>query len=213
MKKKRNSKKQGLFEKNKVIILNVLGILFILWGILAVANAILQPQENNAGILWICYIALFAIGFGIILKSDHLLVAQVNIIAVPFLVYLLDFVYRFSTGSSLFGITDYLFLEWPPISKIVSMQHLFTIPLTLFALYLIKIKRRDYYLMSFFELIIVFLATYLFTNPADNINCVFSSCIPVSLTGIYYFDWFIGIFIVVFVTNEIIIRMPWFKLK
>ncbi|MBS3072444.1 hypothetical protein J4477_01255 [Candidatus Pacearchaeota archaeon] len=196
---------------NKKIILNILGVFFILWGILAVTNAIFQSQENNASILWFCYIVLLIIGFGMLFKNDGLLVAQLNIVIIPFLIYFLDFAYRFATGSSLFGITDYFFSDWPIFSKIISIQHFFTIPLTLFALYLIKVKMKYSYLISFFELILVFIVTYVFTDPADNINCVFSSCVPVSLTGLYQLDWFIGMFLVVFVTNEIIVRIPWFR--
>ena len=81
------------------------------------------------------------------------------------------------TGNELFGIATYFLIPGPILGKIVTSQHLFTLPLSIFALYLIKIKRKDAWKFSFVELAIVFFVTILITSEKYNINCVYNNCL------------------------------------
>ena len=110
-------------------------------------------------------------------------------------------------GQTLFGVVDYFFLPGPLLGKIISLQHLFTIPLGIYLLFLVKLKRKDAWKLSFVTLIILFLITRIFTLEIDNINCVYQSCINYSIgNGIYPFIWFAVSFLGVFITNKIIIK-------
>ena len=195
-------------EKLKNILLNLLGIIFIIFGITAIFNSLLI--ENPFQIIWMCYIALILIGFGMIYKSSFLIASQLNIIAIPSLVWDIVFFYQLITKKPLFGITSYFFAEQGiTLSKIVSIQHLFTIPLSLIAIYFIKLKYgdRDSWRLSMLQAIVVYVLVLLLTIPEKNINCVFKPCININLGFPYVFTWFLIILIQTFVTNFLINKL------
>jgi len=192
-------------EKTKNIILNLIGILYIILGVGAIINTI-YIELGLAPILWLCYIGVILIGIGFLMKNYLLVLSQLNILAIPLLFWNIDFYSILLTGNSLFGITEYFFISGPLIGKIISSQHLFTIPLAIYTIYLIKIKSNAW-LISFFQITIVFFITRLISSPDQNINCVFKSCMNIQFTGFYPLIWFIGFFVIIFVTNFILMNI------
>ena len=197
-------------EKSKKLIINFIGILFIILGVGAIINTIYHQNLGIAPILWFSYISIILIGIGALTKNYLLIVSQLNIIAIPYIVWDIDFLYILFTGNSLLGIADYFFIPGPLIGKIISSQHLFTMPLAIYTLYLIKIRDNYAWLISFFEVIVVFFITRLISSPEQNINCVFSPCMNFSIPY-YYLTWFVGFFIIIFVTNFVLIRISFLR--
>lgn len=193
-------------EKSKNLVMNFIGILFIILGVGAIINTIYHKNLGLASILWLCYICIILIGIGVLTKNYLLIVSQLNIIAIPLIVWDIDFIYILFTGNSLLGIADYFFISGPLIRKLITLQHLFTVPLAIYALYLIKIRDNYVWLISFFEVSIIFFITRLISSPEQNINCVFSTCMNFSIPY-YHLIWFVGFFISIFVTNFILIRI------
>lgn len=193
-------------KKVENIILLVIGIIFLLLGIGAIVNNLYQ--SDLVPILWLCYIGMILIGIGILTRNSLLVVSQLNIMAIPSIFWSVDFLYGiFNQGTTLFGIVDYYFVSEPLIGKIISSQHIFTLPLSLFALYLIKVKRSDIWKISFIQLIIVYIFTRLVTDPERNVNCVFKPCANfIPETG-YLITWFVLVFLLVYITNFLINRM------
>ena len=197
-------------EKTKNRIMNFIGISFIILGVGAIINTIYHQNLGLAPILWFSYISLILIGIGALTKNYLLIVSQLNIIAIPYIVWDIDFLYILFTGNSLLGIADYFFIPGPLIGKIISSQHLFTVPLAIYALYLIKIRDNYTWLISFFEVGVVFFITRLISSSEQNINCVFSPCMNFSIPY-YHLTWFISFFIIIFVTNFILIRISFLR--
>jgi hypothetical protein len=195
-----------MLTKNNKIFLNILGTTLIILAILAVYKTV--KRGNLEGILWFCYLGLFLIGLGILIKNDTILASQLNILAIPLMVWAIDFFSYFLLGGrTIFGITEYMFIQGPIGEKIISLQHIFTIPLSLYALKLIKLKNNSTWRVSIVQLIGLYLAVLIFTSPEENINCVYSSCINFLNTNSFYpLIWISSVFCLIYLTNILINR-------
>ena len=204
---RKDKKKHG---ENKIILF-ALGIIFLIWGIIAIANSLMTEP---AQILWFCYLGLVLIGIGIFMGNGGLIGSQIAILGIPLIFWDIDFIYRAVSGLSLLGITDYFLVNRPILSQLISAQHLFTLPLALYALYLVKVKKTDFWKISIAEVIALFFASYLFSKPESNINCVFRSCVNVDIGLPYKIEWFLVFFVLIIVINFILSKMKFlFKKK
>src|SRR3989344_5637235 len=169
---------------NKQITINSIGIIFLIFGIAAIINTILNIDTGIAPVLWMSYICLIIIGIGV-LKKD----------------------------SSLIGITDYLFKSSPIIDKIISLQHIFNLPLSLIALHLIKLKRTDFWIISITQITIVFIISRLTTTYKENVNCVYHNCANFSFGLPYILEWFLAYLIMITLTSYLIKKIFYKKIK
>lgn len=191
------------------IMLKFIGILFFMLALAAILNTLYQ--KNPEGTLWLCYTALFIISLGMIFKNDALIISQLNILTIPLFVWIVDFFSYFylgSSGQTLLGITEYMFTEGNVISKMISLQHFFTIPFSLGVLSMIKAKRKYAWIVSFVQLVLFFAVSRLFTSPEKNINYVYRFA-EYNLVSphMYPLVWFAGFFVMVVITNVILERM------
>jgi len=197
-------------EKITKIILVSLGIFFIAFGIFAMDYGIYRGKPG--WIFWLCYIGMVVIGFGIITKNGYLILSQLNILAIPLFFWNVDFIHFIITGKDLWGITNYFFGEmlWP--ARLISFEHLFLVPLSLLALYLIKINKKGAWKLSLVQLVLFFILTQLFTNPDYNVNYAFSSIFPPDSGGAgYVWRWFGYTFTFIILTNFLITKIPGLK--
>lgn len=205
---------------NKKIILNFMGIIFLILGISAIINTIYHEKIGLAPIIWLCYIGIILISLAVLTRNSLLLLSQINILAIPLITWNIDFYSILIFNKSLFNIADYFFIAGPIIGKIITSQHLFTIPLSIYALYLMKTDKsyewkihKDYaWIISFLQVSLIFFITRIISNEEKNINCVFKSCIKVQF-GYYPLVWFSIFFIIIFITNLIIINLIFLKKK
>lgn len=191
-------------KTNKLIVF-LLGVYFFSLGVLAIVNVLIL--KNYSGLLWVSYFTLLFIGIGMLFRNSSFILSQLNIILIPLIFWNIDFFYRLITGNSFFGITDYFFVGQKTLGDFITLQHIYVIPFALYAIYLIGLKKSDAWKISFFEIGIVFIISFLFTSIKENINCVFSSCISfVSISGIlHYFVWFAVFFSMILITNFLIV--------
>lgn len=183
----------------KTIVLPIIGVYFLLLGI----TAILRSFYNNAPyqILYACYIGAILIGIGILTKKSFIILSQVYILAIPLLVWDIDFIHWLIFNKPLWGITDYFFNNpYATIDKFISLQHLYTIPLSLYTIKLIGIKRKNALNWSFIQVVVFFLIITIFSPPSLNVNCVFSSCIDVNSGLPYVIVWFLASFSMIIIT-------------
>ncbi|MEN9625875.1 MAG: hypothetical protein RL557_203 [archaeon] len=175
----------------------------------AVINTIYQ--KNPEGIVWLCYIGLFIISVGMLFKNDTLIVSQLNILAIPLSIWIIDFFSYFylgNTGQTILGITEYMFTEGNLFSKIISLQHFFTIPFSLGVLSIIKIKQKHAWIFSTIQLAIIFTISRLFTSPEKNINYVFRFAeYDLISPSLYPLAWFAVFFLMVVITEVILIKL------
>ena len=187
----------------------ILGIAYLSLGTIALVNGI---SVNISHILWYSYIAMFIIGLGLLRKDSFVLSSQLSILLVPYLIWNIDFFYRLIISKPLFGITDYFFIQGPLIGKIVTFQHIFTIPILLYALYTIKVYRKDTWKLSFVIVTLLYIVTRTFTPSELNINCTFESCLPLINAGnLYPLVWFGTLFSTIAITHYLILKLPFFK--
>lgn len=198
--------------QQKKYILTIFGSLLLILGILAIFNSL--RAGNPSQIIWMCYISLLLMGFGILKRNTFLIMSQVYILTIPLIVWNLDFFNWIIFDRALFGITDYFFVERAfSLGKVVSMQHVFSIPLAIFATYLIGRKRNDEWKFSLIQTTIIFFVSFLFTAPSLNVNCVFTRCIEISLGFPHQINWFILYFTMILLTAFILNQLPFLKPK
>lgn len=187
-----------------------IGIFFIFMGILAIFNSV---YENKAyQVLWLCYLSLILIGIAIIYKNSKLIVSQLNIVTIPLIVWSIDFFYILITGNSLWVIADYFFALDNVLSKIIALQHIITIPLSLYALYHIKIKEKRAWIISVIQITAIFILTRLFVSKELNTNwAYFPGQLPYPQFLPYPITWLAAMFLMILVTNIVLNKSPYFR--
>jgi len=186
-------------------ILNALGVLFIIWGIVAIIYQI--TIQEYAFILWFCYTGLILIGLGILIRRSYLIASQLAILTIPLIIWNIDFFSFLFTGDFIWGMTAYFFEDQTKVGNLISVQHVFTLPLTLFSLWIIKIKRKSFWILSCIEIIVFFVLSRLISDSAQNLNCAFSSCFPVATGLPYIFDWFFFSFLMIGISTFVLISI------
>jgi len=206
--------------KNKLLF--SLGIFIFLYGITAIIYSLYQGESS--WIFWICYIGLVLIGIGALKKDEILIKCQLNILTIPLLIWTIDFIIILIFGNSLFNTSSYFF-ELKPFAKIISLEHLFLIPLGFTCLFLLK-KQINYQkstqpaqklkqkaiqkskqtkitlIISFIQIIFIFTLTRLLTSPSENVNCVFKSCTSlVPQTNVYFPSLLLISSVIILITN------------
>ena len=71
-------------KKTKLLLLDILGVFFLFWGIVAIANSFYN--QNPTQVLYICYLGMILIGVGILTKRSYIIMSQIYILAIPLLV-------------------------------------------------------------------------------------------------------------------------------
>lgn len=188
------------------IILVFIALFFLFAGSWAIILAIVKgiPQR----VIWLCYLTLVLSGIAILAKKPSFLAAQISILFIPMLFWIIDFFYTFLLQKSFLGITLYFFAETSFTQNLISSLHLYTVPLQLIALSFMKLPDGYFWKISFLELGAVFILGRLFTTSEFNINCIYSSCIPVILPGPYIFWWFVIMFALVIIASFLLIKIP-----
>ena len=193
-------------------LLRALGVIYIILGIIAFYNAI--KYTETAGVLWFSYAAFFIIGIGLLTRNSYLIASQFNIIFIPYIFWNIDFFHMLFTHTTLWGVTDYLFVARPTLVQLISLQHLFTVPVSLVALYFVKLKRKDFWKFSAIQVTLVFFLVKMFSNPERNVNCVFKNCIPFQIVpGPYSFSWFVSYAIMITLGTLFLIKIRAFNEK
>ncbi len=192
---------------SNIKILNTIGAIFFLWGIAAVVDNIFKINTGIAPVLWMSYISLILLGIGILRKSASLVASQIVIIFIPYLFWNLDFFHQLITKESLFGITDYFFVPGALSGKIITLQHIFNIPLSLYSLYLIGLRSRSFPIVSIVQVSIVFIVSRLATDYDRNVNCVYHNCANFTFGLPYIAEWFIAQFIMILITSWFLIKI------
>lgn len=194
-------------ERQRYGLVYFFGVVFFLLGITALVNTL--QKGNPEGVLWLCYIGIILIGIGMTGKNPDLIASQLNILAIPLIIWTIDFFYFLFTGKIFLGVTAYFFDSGFPISsRLISLQHIFTVPVSLYALYKLKPTKMDKaFRISLIQVILAFAITMLFTSPESNINCVYKSCMNLGVEFIpYQIAWFASVLILVFATDFLIKR-------
>jgi hypothetical protein len=198
-------------ERGKRIILNIIGVYFLILGITAISLSLLKQMPTQ--LLYACYIGMILIGIGILTRKSFLILSQIYIIAIPSIVWGIDFFHWLIFKTPLWGMTDYFFLSSAiTLDKFISLQHFYIFPLAIYTAKLIR-KEKNAWKLSLIQLIIIFLAVKILSPPELNINCVFYSCIDINWILPYNLIWFLISFSIVGITALLLNYFLWPKKK
>lgn len=134
-------------------------------------------------VIWFCYVGSCLMGLGALLNRRILIVSQIYILLVPTTVWLIDFGYRLTMGDSLWHVTDYLWQQLTPGSRLISLEHFFVVPLGLLAARLTQGSWRRSGVVSASQIALLYIASRFLTPPGQNVNCVFESCLAFVASG------------------------------
>lgn len=197
---------------DKKILLNIIAIILGITMILVVIHLI--SWKNYSAFLWICYTAIPLTIIGIVTRKSWLILSQVSILLIPDLLWTIELIYVIITGNPMFGVSTY-FLERTFFEKIVSLQHIYTVPLSILALSFIKIK-KDYriLLLSLAEILFFFVLTINIASIEYPVNCLPTNCTTFSLDFLpYNLIWIISTFSFAIIGYFIITSLPFVKEK
>ncbi|MGV8131241.1 MAG: hypothetical protein ACP5N7_04040 [Candidatus Pacearchaeota archaeon] len=192
---------------NKVKTVNFIGFLLFIWGIAAIIDNILKANTGIAPVLWMSYICLIILGIGILRKNSALIASQIVIIFIPYIFWNLDFFYQLITKQSLFGITDYFFRPGALSGKIIALQHIFNLPLSIYAMSLIGLNKSKFYIISFIQVTLVFIISRLVTNYDQNVNCVYRNCANFSFGLPHIVEWFVAQTLMILLTSWLLVKI------
>lgn len=196
-------------KRGKEIILNIIGVYFLVLGTTAIVLSLLRQMP--AQILYACYIGIILIGIGILTRKSFLILSQIYIITIPSIFWAIDFFHWLIFKTPLWGMTDYFFFN-PEITldKFVSLQHFYAIPLAIYAAKIIG-KEKNAWKLSLIQLTLTFIAVKNLSQPELNVNCVFYSCININWVLPYNLVWFLISFSIVGVTSLLLNYFLWKK--
>ncbi|MBE3065517.1 MAG: membrane-associated protein [Spirochaetes bacterium] len=128
---------------------------------------------GRANFLWLSDIALF--GTVLALWLDSALIASMMAVSALVLetAWIIDFLGHLLTRRTLLGLSDYMFDPQNPVFiRVLSLFHLVLPGLVLWMVWRLGYDSRAWLLQTLLTWIIL-LATYRFTDPAQNINWAF----------------------------------------
>lgn len=151
---------------------------------------------------WFYHLALLAIGASLFLRDRALLIAFFSASALPLGAYALDHLYRSFFGSSLLGLTDFLFNPGITLRAfLLGHSHFLIWPAAVFGFFFLPKEKKQLektlgYILFFH--VSIWTVSY-FAFPAyQNINCVQGPCMEgLRLNGWMYTFVFIGTLFVV----------------
>ncbi len=187
---------------NKERVLDFLGWLFLLLGIGSVIGHIVFQNWKYA--VWFCNHAMIITGLAVLFRNRFWLTAMLNWAVIPVSVWAIDFIVRTVFGVFIFGVTTYMF-EGPVWNNLMSLQHLFTVPLMLYTMYLLGKPAKNAWLGTTIHGIILWIISYYLITPDYNVNCVHHSCTMLGWLPYYVILWpLIGI-LMFYVTNKFLV--------
>lgn len=192
---------------NKELQIVAFGILLIFYGIFAMAFALMRGHPSD--MLWVCYISMFFIGIASLRKNSFVIAGFLNILLVPLIIWNIDFLVQLITGEQFLGLSNF-FASKVLVSRFVSISHFFSVPLTLYLLYLIGLRRRDSWKLSIPILFILGIVSPIFTSPIENVNCALRSCVSFLGGDYYQAQWIFVLSVMTLITGLIINRFSIF---
>ncbi len=180
-------------------ILDILGWIFLLLGIASVCGHLVFQNWRYA--IWFCNHAMIITGLAVIYRNRFWLTAMLNWAVIPVSIWTLDFIVRVVFGVFIFGVTTYMF-EGSVWNNLMSLQHLFTVPLMLYAMHLLKKPAKWAWLGTTAHGIILWIISYYFITPDYNVNCVHSACTLLNGLPYYVTLWPLIAILMFFLTNR-----------
>lgn len=152
------------------------GGFFILWGL---ANTYLSLERYGIAsgeYLWFCNVALFAIGFALVMKSPKWIVSFLAAALISQTFWIVDNIFRLLTKKNLFGLAEFMYQPGYPMDEfIASHYHFFIIPTALLSIFFLRKEKYNIIPVTIVVGIVMFGLSPLFPYER-NINCSKTPC-------------------------------------
>lgn len=161
----------------------ILGAVYILIGLMPLISNLLMG--NAQYFLWFSNHTFLIMGIAVFFSSRWWVMAELSFGLIPEAVWCVDYFAKIFTGNYIWGFTDYMFnsnggFVW---QHAYSLSHVLFIPAALFAMYALKGRINFAWVGSLIHGLAIYGISFLL--PVYNLNCVYSSCLPVELP--FYF--------------------------
>ncbi len=124
-------------KKSREIILDIIGIFFIVIPVLRLF--FLEGYETFPQFFWLCNHVPIIMGIAILLRSSFWLNAELSLLFAGMLLWVIDFLLYFLSGFILFDSAMYIFNSAGTMFFYLStLIHLLVLPLSIFAVFLLK---------------------------------------------------------------------------
>ena len=193
--------------KNKNTLLNLMGVLLIIFFVIRVIFLVRDGSLEN--IFWLCNHAPLILGIAILFRSSFWITAEISFVFAGVFVWVADYLSKIIFDFHIFGSTDYLF---PIIDQwffyVTSLIHLFSLPLAVWALFLIK-KKHPFAWKGALIHAVVLIPFVIYFKEKYNLNCFLEPCISwIPCFYLYPLVAFIGYFILfVIPVNKILVKL------
>jgi len=191
--------------KIKFDFFTIFGVVFLAWGFFDLLLKIVKYGFKEYDFMWFCSIILFGLGFGLLLKNPVLMNWFLSIALVVQPIWVLDYLWVVFFGYPLNNNAYYIFQPThAPIEFFNSLRHLLMLPFGFYGWYLLKEKGKNAWILVAASIIFVMVFSLLFTNPINNINCVFEPCTKMLDFGLPQNIYFI-IFLLVIIVSSVVV--------
>lgn len=158
---------------NKLLL--ILGIFYIIYWLFDFYQNAIIPH-NFSWILWYSSAGFLLTAIALIIQNEFLIYSLFCALFAVEGIWTFDFIYGLIFHKSLLGFTDYIDFTNFNIQYYYSTFYHPLIPIGLFIAILYTKKIHKYgWIGAIFFVSILMLLTYLFVNPNDQINCIYSS--------------------------------------
>jgi hypothetical protein len=195
---------KGLSQKmtKKELILDILGWFFLVLGIVSVITHVFFGNWRYT--VWFCNHSMIITGIAVLCRNRFWLTAMLNWSLIPLSLWTIDFIGKVVFNVSILGMTEYMFvgLGW---MNIVGLQHLFTVPLMLYSLYLLGKPSPKAWLGTTLHAAILGVISYFFITADYNINCAHTACKPMQWLPYYIVLWPVVAVLLFYISNKLLV--------
>lgn len=171
---------------NKNFFLDLLGYsMLLLFGVTLFVHYL---SHELVYLFWFSNHTTLIIGLALLFRNRFWLTAEVALGIIPELLWISDFLsFRFF-AHPLFGFTSYIFEpSYPLMQYLLALQHLFVLPLTVIALWIMRPLRGSYF-GAFLHSAFLWTSGYLLGSQF-NVNCSYHACLFLFEHHAYVLFW------------------------
>ena len=171
-------------RQQKEYILQCIGVVLITWSLLNIFFTVRDGSWQH--VFWLSNHIGLVLGSAVLLRKSYWITAELALGFVGEMGWSVDYVGKILFDIHILGSTSYLFVEGYPSTLFFStLQHLFIIPLGVWALWLLAKPEPAAWKGALFHACVLLLISFPF-GVSLNLNCFLESCV----SWIPTFPWY-----------------------
>lgn len=128
---------------------------------------------------WFCNLAMIGVGLGLWFRHEGWLLGFLSIASFTQTFWIIDNIYRITTGENLFGLVEFMYQPGNPMDEfLLSHYHFFILPTGVLGLVLLKERKRLSHWWLAATNAFIFGMSYFAFPASQNLNCIHEPCLP-----------------------------------